>query len=212
MSNGGTLWCLYTKQQSGTVFAYPVHRAHRRQPLALPYQCTDTGPSAATVTGRRIRVAVRRGPQSVVVGEWRLPRRPGRPWSLRDQGWLTGEEFPGTLQLAQHDGATWGVHRGEDGAISAAVWSPQRFGLQWDMHGVETDHSPALTSHAGHLWLAYRDRTSGRLLAASSPDGHHWSAFSPLTSAAVHTAAPALASHAGQLYAVHLQPRDPTSS
>ncbi|MFE7379203.1 hypothetical protein ACFU9F_02410 [Streptomyces zhihengii] len=214
VSCAGSLWCLYTDRDTGLVHVHPINSSlPSTSPVALPYQQSCAAPSAVRIGPRRVRVAVRRGEQTVAIAEYRLPRRTGRAWSLKDQGWLTDDRFPQSMELAQHGDTTWALHHGEDGSISATTWSPQRFGPLWTMEGQRTSHTPALTSHIGQLWLAHRDATTGRLLAASSPDGHTWSPFSPITATAVHAAAPCLTSHAGHLYAAHLDahPHETTS-
>ncbi|MEU0087718.1 hypothetical protein [Streptomyces sp. NPDC006274] len=207
VSTDAGLWCLYAEARTGIVHAcllgeHPHGAA--RNPTALPHQMTTAAPGAVAVGPRRIRTSQRRSGELAAIGEWRLPRRPVRQWSLKDQGWFADAGGEGAVVLAQHDGATWAVHACADGSISGLSWSSEWFGPGWTIDGPCTGHDPAIASHEGQLWLAYRDRGTGVLLACSSPDGHRWSAGTPVTPNLIGPAAPCLTPHAGRLYAAYL--------
>ncbi|GAA4771348.1 hypothetical protein GCM10023329_18280 [Streptomyces sanyensis] len=201
---GAVLWCLYAEAGGGAVHACPLAAGRPGAAVRLPHQHARADLDALAADGRRrVRTAVRRGPGDAVLAEWRLPYRAARPWSHRDQGWLTDGDCPGGLSLARLGGTTWAAHRRDDGTLSALAWSPERFGPVWDLSGPLTGHAPALTAHGGGLWLAHREQGTGLLLACSSPDGHRWSPLSPVLPDPVAPAAPVLASHAGRLYAAY---------
>jgi hypothetical protein len=207
VSTDAGLWCLYAEARTSLVRLCPLGEGRRgaaRKPRALPHQVTTATPSAVAVGPRRIRTSQRRGGEPAAIGEWHLPHQPARPWTLKDQGWFADAGGEGSVVLAHHDGATWGVHTGPDGSIGGLCWSPEWFGPAWAVDGPCTGHDPALASHGGRLHLAYRDERTGELLVRSSPDGHRWSAVTPVTPHPVGLAAPCLTSHAGRLYAAYL--------